>query len=241
MLEHFRQALTTTLDIEALWAHGSLAMGDFQPGRSDFDLVALVPTALTARQRQAVQRLHEDLIHRHDLGRLVHCCYLARDRADDPAIRHPTWTQGELIDKALTPVPRRELELTAQVYQGPSPAEIVRPVTDDELTDFIRRDLRDFWYPASAKRRLWLRTVWIDLGAITVARATETLESGRLITKAEALERLPSMGAPRGLVDDIRRRRYGDPSVPWDRPRRAAEARAFVRTTIPRVVATPRR
>lgn len=235
MLEAFRAAVRETLGVEALWAHGSLATGDYQHGRSDLDLVALVPTTLSDQQRAAVEKMHEELISRYEFGPLVHCCYLPRDRADDPGQRYPTWTQGELIDKPLTPVSRRELE-SGKVVDGPPPSEVIPPVTDDELAAFIRTDLRDFWYPATGKRRYWLRTVWIDLGAITIARAAVTLQDGRLITKAEALDRLPAMGAPQALVDDIRRRRYGDPSLRWDRLRRAAEARRFVRTTIPTLI-----
>lgn len=232
MLDTFREAVRRSLDVDAFWAHGSLATGDFQLGRSDFDLVALVPTVLSDRDRAAVQRIHDDLIRQYEHGRLVHCCYLARDRAADPAVRHPTWTQGQLVDKPLTQVSRRELE-SAKVFDGPPPSDVLPAITDEELAGFIRADLRDFWYPASAKRRLWLRAIWIDLGTITIARAGVTLREARLITKAEALDRLPAMGAPQPLVDDIRRRRYGDPSPSWDRPRRAAEARRFVRTTIP--------
>lgn len=233
VLDAFRQAAREALDVEAVWAHGSLAMGDFRLGRSDFDLVAVVPTTLDPAQRVAVRRLHQEVISRYAVGRLVHCCYLARDHADDPAAGYPTWTQGELIDKPLTPVSRRELLQAGKVFEGPQPAEVIPPVTDDELATFIRDDLRNFWYPATAKRRLWLRTIWIDLGTITVARAAATLDDGRLITKSEALDRLPSMGAPQALVDDIRRRRYADPTFGWDRLNRANEARRFVRTTIP--------
>jgi len=34
------------LPLVALWAHGSLELGDFRPGRSDLDLVALTGTTL---------------------------------------------------------------------------------------------------------------------------------------------------------------------------------------------------
>jgi hypothetical protein len=30
--------------------------------------------------------------------------------------------------------------------------------------DFIRGDLRDFWYPATGKSDPWLRDIWVDLG-----------------------------------------------------------------------------
>ena len=234
LLGRFRTRLREVVAVEAVWAHGSLAMGDFQPGRSDLDMVALVPTDLTAGQRVAVRALHEELTRQVPLGSKLHCSYLGRDRADDLDAKHPTWTQGELVDKPLTPVSRHELLSGGRVYEGPAPSDVLPPVTDEELNNFIRTDLRDFWYPATTKRRLWLRTIWVDLGPITVARATVTLRDGRLITKAEALTVLTDMGAAPALVDDIRRRRNGESTStgPLWRWRRGELARRFVQTAI---------
>lgn len=234
LLGRFRTQLREVLAVEAVWAHGSLAMGDFQPGRSDLDMVALVPTDLTADQRVGVRVLHQELSREVPLGSKLHCSYLGRDRGDDFGAKHPTWTQGELVDKPLTPVSRRELLSAGRVYDGPAPCDVLRPVTDEELSTFIRTDLRDFWHPATDKPHLWLRTIWVDLGPITVARATVTLRNGRLITKAEALTVLTGMGADPALVEDIRRRRYGGPTTtgPLWRARRGELARRFVQTAI---------
>ena len=83
--------------------------------------------------------------------------------------------------------------------------------------------------------------MWVDLGPLTVARATVTLRDGRLITKGEALDVLAGLGAPAGVIADIRARRYG-PERPvswWWRLRRAWLARGFVRAGIDRALAPP--
>ena len=41
LLDRFTADAGRAVPLEALWAHGSLALGDCQPGRSDLDLVAL--------------------------------------------------------------------------------------------------------------------------------------------------------------------------------------------------------
>jgi len=46
------------------------------------------------------------------------------------------------------------------------------------------------------------------VGLTTFARATATLRDGRLLSKREALELLPELGAPVEVVEDIRERRY---------------------------------
>ena len=45
LLDRFADDAGGVVPLAALWAHGSLALGDFQPGRSDLDLVALTEAA----------------------------------------------------------------------------------------------------------------------------------------------------------------------------------------------------
>ena len=112
-------------------------------------------------------------------------------------------------------------------------------VPDRQLTDFVVRDQRDFWRPAVDKARLWTRDVWVDLGLITFARATMTLREGGLISKREALDLLPGLGAPVEVVEDIARRRYGQEGGPvgegW-RDRRGELTRDYLGAAIDRLV-----
>ena len=157
----------------------------------------------------------------------------------DAGTRHLTWAHRELMTRAVTPVSRRELRTGDLALFGPPPTALLPDVSDAELGDFVRHDLRTFWLPATSRPTLWLRDIWVDLGALTAARAGVTLTDGRLISKGEALDALPALGAPQDLVDDIRARRYGAPqglSAP-QRVRRARQARAFTRTAIQRILA----
>lgn len=241
LLDHFAAEVRQVAPIVALWAHGSLALGDFQPQRSDLDLIALMPAEVDAVQRAGLRDLHRRLAKASDLGSRLHCTYVDRARLHETHLRHPTWAQGRFFDRPVSPVSRRELTTGGLSLSGPAPAGVVPAVSDRELADFIRADLRDFWYPATARRLPWRREVWVDLGPVTVARAGVTLRDGRLITKAQALEVLPTLGAPPELIDDIRRRRYETPgrtSLRW-RIERAALARRFVRTRIERLLDSP--
>ena len=56
LLGQFAADVGRVLPLAALWAHGSLAYGDFVPGRSDLDLVALIGAQVTSEQRQDLQR-----------------------------------------------------------------------------------------------------------------------------------------------------------------------------------------
>ncbi|MFF7049253.1 nucleotidyltransferase domain-containing protein [Streptomyces griseorubiginosus] len=230
LLDRFRTALAP-LDPVAVWAHGSLAGGDYQEGRSDLDLIAVLP-ALPPRTVWRLAKLHARL-RAEPLAGQLHCTYLTPSA--DPGRRHLTWAHEELFKRPVTAVTRRELHDFGRVLHGKPPADLLPPVTDRELADFVVRDQRDFWRPAVDKAPLWSRDVWVDLGLVTFARASVTLREGRLISKREALELLPGLGAPVAVVEDVRGRRYGDP-----RPavgNRAELTRAYLGPAIDELVA----
>jgi hypothetical protein len=239
LLDRFLTDLEGVVPLVALWAHGSLALGDFQAGRSDLDLVALTGTRLSSAQQQDLGRVHGALHAQEALADKLHCAYVAQADVDDPGRSHPTWAHGELFDRVVSPVSRRELALGGLSLRGPAPAAVVPAVSDQALADYVRGDLADYWYPHTARPDLWLQDIWVDLGLLTFARATVTLKEGRLITKREALDVLATLGAPAAVVRDIYERRYAHPqpiSAHW-RTERGRQASAYLRAGIPRFLA----
>jgi hypothetical protein len=238
LLGQFAADAGRVLPLTALWAHGSLAYGDFVPGRSDLDLVALVGAPVTSKQRLDLQSAHEELIRAQPLAAGLHCSYIVSGEQADPGRPHLTWAHQELFERPVTPVSRRELHQRGLCLLGPAPAAVLPAVTDAELAAFVSGDLRHYWLPKTAWPDLWDDDIWVDLGMLTLARAQVTLRDGRLITKREALDVLARMGAPAGLVGDIRARRYGAPpdaSEEW-RAERGELARTYVRLGIKRTL-----
>jgi hypothetical protein len=238
VLRRFAADAGRVVPLTALWAHGSLALGDFVPGRSDLDLVALVAAPVTSAQRLDLQRIHERLISEEPLAAELHCSYIVDGEQGDPSRDHLTWAHQELFERPVSPVSRRELLQGGRCLLGPAPATVLPAVTDAELATYIRGDLRDYWYPHTSQPDLWHADIWVDLGMLTLARATVTLRDGRLITKQEALDVLAGLGAPADVVADIRARRYGPvsaASADW-LERRGELARTFVRAGIERTL-----
>ena len=136
--------------------------------------------------------------------------------------------------RRVTPVTRRELSDFGLVLYGEEPAALLPPVTDEQLAEFVVQDMESFWLPSVGHPERWNRDIWVDLGLLTLARATVTLRDGTLITKAKALSVLNELDAPAEVVDDIRQRRYGNPgpaSEQWI-ARRAELTRTFLRPAI---------
>lgn len=237
LLDGFVTSVRQVAAVEAIWLHGSLALGDYQLGISDLDVVAVVSSPVP----DAVAEVHRRLIAASPLATKLHCSYMLADQLADASIRHVTFAQERYFDRPVTAVTRRELALSNVSLFGPPPSALLPPTTDAELADFIRQDLREFWLPAVDRRTNWYADVWVDLGLLTIARAHVTLTTGELITKRAALDVLPSLGAPASVIADITQRRYGPdrrPSPLW-RHRRAVLTRGFAGTAIPAVISSP--
>ncbi|WP_030815324.1 hypothetical protein [Streptomyces sp. NRRL F-2799] len=220
----------------AVWAHGSLGGGDYQEGRSDLDLIAVLPGPLTPASVRRVIVLHRHL-RAEPLAAKLHCSYLTPPTAADPKRSHLTWAHGRIARRPVTPVTRSELHEFGRVLHGAPPAAYLPPVPDRELRDFVAADQRDYWRPAVDEERLWREDIWVDLGLLTFARATVTLREGRLISKRHALAELPVLGAPAEVVEDITRRRYGEQGPGPDPDRRARLTRAYLGPAIDALVA----
>ncbi|MCF2530749.1 nucleotidyltransferase domain-containing protein [Yinghuangia soli] len=235
LLDAFLAGIRRELPVAALWAHGSLAGGDYRPGVSDLDLIAVLDRPCTAADEAGIAGVHEHLAAATPLAAKLHCSYLATTEAADPARAHLTWAHEELMHRPVTPVTRRELHSFGLVLHGTPPDALVPAVSRKELAAFVTADLTGFWRPALDHPERWLRDVWVDLGLLTLARASATLRDDTLITKAEALDVLTRLDAPADVVRDIRTRRYADaaseqpqaPTPEW-LTRRAELTRAFL-------------
>ncbi|MEU0989282.1 nucleotidyltransferase domain-containing protein [Streptomyces sp. NPDC005953] len=213
LLDRFIGEVVDLLSPVAIWAHGSLGGGDYQPGRSDIDLIAVLDGRCTPEQSGSLDLLHRRLVEEVPLAAKLHCGYLSRTELTDVRIEHLTWAHQELFHRTVTPVTRRELHLFGVVLYGPSPTRLLPPITQDALAAFLVEEMRGPWREALAKPQLWQQDGWVDFGMLALARASETLKSGRLITKAEAIELLvDEWDAPAEVVADIRARRYGTPA-----------------------------
>ncbi|KQV14784.1 MULTISPECIES: nucleotidyltransferase domain-containing protein [unclassified Kitasatospora] len=239
VLKRFVSEIRLAVPTVAVWAHGSLALGDFQPEHSDLDLIAIVEMPLDGEQRDRLTGIHQRLLDEEPAAAKLHCSYMVRSALSEAETRHFTWAQSMLLERPVTPVSRRELLDGGLTLYGPTPTELLPPLARGQLEDFIRRDLAEFWLPATGKPLLWMRDIWVDLGLLVLARATVTLRDGRLITKGEALAELLELGAPADVVRDIHDRRYANPAPisRLRRVRRAMRARAFVRRGIRRTLA----
>lgn len=223
----FAEEVRPVADVAAFYAGGSLATGDFQPGVSDLDLVALVQEPLGAAQQDRLRSLHAAVMRDEPRAAKLHCVYAPVADLADVDTEHLTWAHGELYRRPFSGVARAEILRHGITVYGPPPEALIPPVSPVALDAAVRAELSGYWSKAVAKPHLWLQDVYVDLGLLTLARAEATLTEGRLITKREALPRLPRFGVAVELVREIEKRREGQPVVMsvGARLRRARHAR----------------
>ncbi|MBO0834360.1 MAG: nucleotidyltransferase domain-containing protein, partial [Actinobacteria bacterium] len=127
LLGRFVSAIQPVAPVVSVWAHGSLASGDYQPGRSDLDVIAILSRPCTAVEEQRLGEVHESLRNSTALAAKLHCSYCAAGELDDATRLHLTWAHEELMRRRVTPVTRRELFDFGLVLYGEEPAALLPP------------------------------------------------------------------------------------------------------------------
>jgi hypothetical protein len=186
---------------------GSLATGDYVPGVSDLDLVALTDGPVGEERQHVLAELHRKLDDSVARGLDLGCVYVEESTLADVQAPHPTWTHGLLVQRILSGVTRAELVRHGFAVMGRAPAAVLPQMTDDDVRRAARAELCGYWARASRRPLMWLNPVIADLGLTSMARGRHCLETGQLLTKTEAVERAH---APAWLKAQLRARRRGE-------------------------------
>lgn len=190
-----------------LFVGGSLATGDYVPGVSDLDLVALVSGPVDADRTAILMTLHRELDEGVGSGQDLGCVYVDSRELEDLEASHPMWTHGSMVDRSLSRVARAELVLHGYQVFGRPPSEVLPPMSRTDVREAARAELAGYWTRAARHPLWWLDPVMPDLGLTSMARGRHAMSTGELLTKTSAIE---EANAPDWLIDDLRARRRGE-------------------------------
>ncbi len=193
--------------VTELYVGGSLATGDYIPGVSDLDLVALTDSPVGADRQATLTRVHQDLDEGAASGLGLGCVYVETAKLADTTMKHPTWTHRRLVQRILSGISRAELVRHGYAAFGRPPGSVLPPMTDDDIRAAARAELTGYWTWAARRPWLWLDPTIADLGLTSMARGRHALQHGTLLTKTQAVEQAH---APAWLIDDLRARRQGE-------------------------------
>lgn len=185
---------------------GSLAVGDYVAGVSDIDLVAVTDGVVDRVREAALIDVHRHL-DRQSSGRVdLGCAYVAASCLSDLGARHPTWTHGKLVYRALSRITRAELVRHGFAVFGRAPELLLPAMSDDDVRAAAQTELCGYWARTAQRPWMWLDPMIADLGLTSMARARYTTQTGRLLSKTAALDQVH---APDWLIDQLRARRQG--------------------------------
>jgi hypothetical protein len=191
--------------IRGLYLAGSLALGDYRPGRSDIDFVVVCDTALQPSELGMLRRVHTELRRMLPDPKLDGVYLTWPDLAAAPVgLSVPYCLRGRFEPKgdfAINPVTWCTLHRHPLSLRGPA-----KPVVrhdDQMLREWCRQWLQSYWgsYVRSARRygvdRLCsLSREAVVWGVLGVARPHATIRTGDMISKtaagAYALDVFPS-------------------------------------------------
>jgi hypothetical protein len=206
VVRHLGECLDDLDWVTDLLVAGSLATGDYVPGVSDLDLVALAEGPVGPARQEMLASLHRELDQGAAQGLDLGCVYVDAGRLADLGALHPTWTHGSLVQRGLSGVTRAELVRYGFAVLGRPPAAVLPEMTDDDVRRAARAELCGYWAHAARRPLWWLNPVIADLGLTSMARGRHALETGQLLTKTQAIEQAH---APAWLKDQLRARRQG--------------------------------
>ena len=161
-----------------MFVGGSLATGDYVPGVSDLDLVAVVDGPVGAARTRDLTTLHRALDAGDGARASLGCVYVEESRLSDRDARHPTWTHGSLVDRTLSGIARAELVLHGYALLGRPPQDVLPAMGPDDVRDAARSEVLGYWARAARHPWWWLDPVMPDLGLTAMARGRYAMSTG---------------------------------------------------------------
>ncbi|MEU4424632.1 nucleotidyltransferase domain-containing protein [Actinoplanes sp. NPDC024001] len=215
--------------VEGLYLQGSVALGDYRPGVSDIDFVAVTEEPADPG---LVRRIHRDMPRRPYFDGL----YVTWDdlRAD-PATRPP----GPAVhENRVQPESRFERNLVTWHVLAQAGVAMRGPQRPEVFTDWpalaasTRENLESYWRPWSRRLRsqpVSLGTWAVSWGVLGVSRLRHTLVTERVTSKSEAGRyALRSYPGWERIIEEALRIRCGGPARYRNPFRRRADLLAYL-------------
>jgi len=212
-----------------VYLHGSAALGDYEPARSDIDILAVCAAPLGSGERAGLgARLGRDALPCPAGAGLEFSLVTraaARDLRPAPAYELHGWDEdgrvgpgGERGDPDL-PLHFAVVRQTGLVVCGPPPADVLREVPRDEQMRLVGDELD--WAVGNASR---------STQVLTACRAWALSVDGRFRSKRDAAEWALRQGAPPMVAAVLADHRAARESRP--EPEAVAAFAASVRTRL---------
>ncbi len=195
VVELLRQEVKRVLDhlFIGIYIHGSLAVGDFNPGSSDIDFLVVVKEALSQEIVSSLEAMHLGIATGGGkwAGRLEGSYVpIQAFRSKKPPVEpRPYLNEGRFYmaqygyEWVLEKYTIREYGL---VIDGPDPATFIAPVSRDGLQKACMHILVDWWEPMLEDSSRLQTPEYQTYGVMTMCRSLHMLTHGTMVSKKKA-------------------------------------------------------
>jgi len=221
-----------------LYLSGSLAYGDFVPGRSDIDLQAVVQSPLTGDELRSAEQLHKDIERRTpEWASRIECSYVPLELMHEltpPATPRPWWGFGTFYAEAPAGnewiINHYLLSKHGITLVGPDFNDLIPPIEIDDVRRASARDLFQEWVPKIDDAEWLSNSHHQSYLVLNLCRILHTVIRGEPSSKKVAGKWAKATYPQwKSLIEEAETWRYGGVM------KRQADAVAFLRFAVERV------
>jgi hypothetical protein len=181
-------------DCVAIYIHGSVASGAFDPGHSDVDFVVVTANALPDTLLPALAAMHARLTASGlPMATVLEGSYIPRQalrcydplKSEHPALRvdGTVAIDGHGIDWVIQ---RHLIRERALVLHGPDPKTLIDPVSPGDLRQSARGILQEWWEPQLSNTSRLQSDEYQAYAILTMCRILYTISQGDVTSKPAA-------------------------------------------------------
>ena len=191
LLQIFKKGILKCLkSVVAIYVYGSYVMDDFVPHTSDIDFIVIVDT-MTRQEGYCLKKLHERLARTHVYGRILEGDYIPLSHLSSLGgikthYGYEKTFEYEVPGDVISPDTLVTIVEKSITVYGPSPADIIPPVTRKDLKKYMVNLLQEYQdeYEEGRERNLDLREIASDV--LNMYRSLHAHKTGKIISKSEA-------------------------------------------------------
>jgi len=174
-----------------MYIHGSLALNDFAPDRSDIDLVILTENALSDSLLKKLKLLHKKItLSNLPYAKRIECIYIPikslknyfQEKAFFPCLH----IDGKFYIDGFGLIEKHILRENGITIKGQSPKLFIKPVTQNELKKAVIESLKNWWCPQLIDHSRLIKNDYQVYAVLTMCRAFYTIQRGGIVSKSKA-------------------------------------------------------
>jgi len=174
-----------------MYINGSLAMDDFQPDRSDIDLVVTTKELLSGKLLEEIKLMHNKIynsgiLYSQRYGSIYIPLNFLENYIEDKAFFPCFNDGGTFTTNGFGVIENHMLYEHGIIVKGLPPKSFMKPVSSDELKKAAIRVLNNWWKPQLTDHSRLIKDDYQVYAVLTMCRVLYTINSGKVVSKSKA-------------------------------------------------------